>query len=84
MASWAARQRASVFLSCHARWRNVRGEKDRSNCTRCQIQPRARVATMFIHRRDAFLSASLKHFIACALAVGKTIGAADATKAAGA
>jgi len=43
-----------------------------------------RVATMFIHRRDAFLSASLKHFIACALAVGKTIGAADATKAAGA
>jgi len=39
----------------------------------------SRVPTMFIRRQDAFLSSSLKHFIACALAVGRTFSSAEAT-----
>lgn len=38
----------------------------------------SRVPTLFICRRDAFLSVSLKRFIACALAVAKTFGSAEA------
>jgi DNA-binding transcriptional LysR family regulator len=42
-------------------------------------QGRGRVPTLFIRRKNALLTVSITHFIACALEVGKTFSSVEAT-----